>query len=113
MTEHQIQNEILRVFGSRSDMRLWRANTGVARYGDRVVRFGVAGQADLTGILPNGTRLEIEVKDAKGRQSKSQQNYQRMIERFGGVYILARSVDDVWAALADRLAAAHCMEAKQ
>lgn len=81
-------------------MRLWRQNTGVARMGpDRVVRFGVPGQADLTGILPGGRRLEIEVKSPTGQQTPEQRNYQRMVERFGGVYVLARSVEDVWAAI--------------
>ena len=94
--ERQIQNEILRHFGTRSDMRLWRSNSGVARMGKRHVRFGVPGQADLTGILPGGVRLEVEVKSATGRQSAEQLAYQCMIERFGGVYVLARSVGDVW-----------------
>jgi hypothetical protein len=103
MKEKHIQNEILRTFGTRRDMRLWRANTGVARIGRRVVRFGVPGQADLTGILPNGQRLEIEVKSSDGRQTEEQRNYQAMIERFGGVYVLARSVEDVAIALSAHL----------
>jgi hypothetical protein len=64
-----------------------------------VVRFGVPGQADLTGILPGGLRLEIEVKSAGGRQTTEQQTYQRMIQRFGGMYVLARSAEDVQEAL--------------
>lgn len=109
MTEKQLQNEILRTFGPRSDMRLWRANVGVARLGGqrrsagRVVRFGLTGQADLTGILPNGLRLEVEVKSVGGRQSPEQCRYQAMIQRFGGVYVLARSVEDVWAAVGSYL----------
>ena len=109
MTESEIQNEILRTFGTRPDMRLWRANVGVARLGGqrrgggRVVRFGLAGQADLTGILPNGLRLEIEVKRDGGRQTLEQCRYQAMIQRFGGVYVLARSVEDVWAAIGSYL----------
>ena len=99
MTEKQIQNAILRAFGTDSRLRVWRANVGAARSGRRVIRFGVRGQADLTGILPGGLRLEIEVKSATGRQSAEQSAYQRMIERFGGVYILARSVTDVRRAL--------------
>ena len=97
--EKQVQNGILRTFATRPDMRLWRANTGVARHGRRVARFGVPGQADLTGILPGGVRLEIEVKSANCRQSAAQRDYQVMIERFGGVYVLAWSVDDVWNAI--------------
>ncbi len=109
MTEKQVQNEILRTFGARPDMRLWRANVGVARLGGprrnggRVVRFGLAGQADLTGILPNGLRLEIEVKSSGGRQSPEQRCYQAMILRFGGVYVLAHSVEDVWTAIGSYL----------
>lgn len=100
MTEKQLLNLILLAFGTRSDMRVWRANVGVARMpGGRVVRFGVPGQADITGILPGGVRLEIETKSQDGRQTPEQQAYQRVIERFGGVYVLARSVDDVWQAI--------------
>lgn len=97
MTEKQIQNSILKAFATRSDMRLWRNNTGVAITPDgaQVVRYGLPGSADLTGILPDGKRLEIEVKSATGRATGQQGAFARMIERFNGVYILARSVDDV------------------
>lgn len=98
-TEKSIQQEILREFGTRPDMRLWRANCGVAKIGNRSVRFGVVGQADLTGVLPGGIRLEIETKSPTGRQSPEQIAYQACITRFGGVYILARSVEDVRATL--------------
>lgn len=94
-TERQIQNEILRTFATRNDMRIWRANVGAAKYKGRLVMFGVPGQADLTGILPGGIRLEIEVKSPEGRQTKEQKAYQSIIERFGGCYILARSIGDV------------------
>ncbi len=109
MKEKAVQNAILREFGTRRDMRLWRANVGVARIGGprgaggRIVRFGLPGQADLTGILPGGLRLEIEVKGAAGRQTEEQRAFQRMIERFGGVYVLARSVEDVWQAIGSYL----------
>ncbi|MBP9032293.1 MAG: hypothetical protein KBG29_00270 [Pseudomonadales bacterium] len=109
MKEKAVQNAILREFGTRRDMRLWRANVGVARIGDsrraggRIVRFGLPGQADLTGILPNGVRLEIEVKGPDGQQTEEQRAYQRMVERFGGVYVLARSVQDVWQAIGSYL----------
>ena len=99
MSEKQMQNDILRAFGTLPKLRLWRANVGVARMGRRVVRFGVPGQADLTGILPGGLRLEVEVKSPRGRQTTEQQAYQRMIQRFGGVYVLARNAEDVQEAL--------------
>lgn len=99
-SEHQIQNEILATFGARQDMRIWRQNTGAIVIDNRLVRFGVPGQADITGLLiPSGRRIEIEVKDAKGRQRESQKKFQAMIEKAGGIYILARSVDDVYEKL--------------
>ena len=85
----------MRAYATREDMRLWRANVGAAMFKGRLVRFGVPGQADLTGMLNNGIRLEIEVKADDGVQSDEQIDYQNMIQKFGGVYILARSVDDV------------------
>lgn len=97
--ESYIQNTILREFGIRPDMRIWRANAGAATYRGQRVQFGVKGQADLTGILPDGRRLEIECKTAVGRQSEDQKNYESLIKKFNGLYILARSVDDVYAAL--------------
>jgi hypothetical protein len=100
MTEKQTQNAILRAFGTLPGLRLWRSNVGVARVGLRTVRFGIRGQADLTGILPDGRRLEVEVKSATGRQTTEQKAFQDMIERFHGIYILARSVDDVRRELA-------------
>ncbi|MEN6532946.1 MAG: VRR-NUC domain-containing protein [Bryobacteraceae bacterium] len=98
--EHNIQNAILRAYGSDPRLRLWRANAGVASFHGRTVRFGVPGQADLTGIISHtGQRLEIEVKTETGKQSPDQRNYQAMIVRMGGLYILARSVQDVTDAL--------------
>lgn len=95
LAEKNTQNDILREFGTKRWLRLWRSNTGVARFGERRVVFGVPGQADLTGILMGGRRLEIEVKSPTGKQSPEQAVYGQMIEQFGGIYILARSVADV------------------
>lgn len=103
-SEHQIQNEILATFGARKDMRIWRQNTGAIVIDNRMVKFGVPGQADITGLLiPSGKRIEIEVKDAKGRQRETQKKFQAMIEKAGGIYILARSVDDVYKKLSTYL----------
>ena len=98
-SEKALQNSILRAFGTLPQLRIWRANVGAARIGTRVVRFGIPGQADLTGILSDGRRLEIEVKSETGQQTRDQGSFQRMIERFNGIYILARSVEDVQEAL--------------
>lgn len=99
MTESHLVQSILREFGSRPDLRLWRQNTGAARTPTgQVVRFGVPGQADISGITNTGRRVEIECK-ASTSLSEAQRNWRAMIERFGGLYVLARSVEDVRIAL--------------
>lgn len=94
--EQQVQNQIIAVYGNVRGVRIWRQNTGVGYFGKRKVTFGVPGQADISGLLADGTRLEIEVKSATGTQSGEQKAFQRMIEKHNGVYILARSVEDVY-----------------
>lgn len=96
MSEREIQQNILISFGSLPDLRIWRNNTGSIKTPDgRFVTFGLKGSADILGIMRGGRFLAIEVKTATGRQSEHQKNFQNMIESFGGVYILARSVEDV------------------
>lgn len=72
----------------------WRQNTGAARTGDRVVRFGIPGQADITGVIA-GRRIEIECKSPTGRQSPEQRAFQLRVESAGGLYLIAHSVKDV------------------
>lgn len=97
MTEAELQRAILLAVGSRADCRFWRNNVGVGRSlsGDRVIRFGLVGSADLMGILRGGRFIAVEVKTAKGRQSKQQKSFERMVRSMGGIYVLARSVEDV------------------
>ena len=52
------------------------------------------GLSDLTAIK-NGVTVYIEVKKPAGRQSEDQQQFQADIESHGGLYILAKSVEDV------------------
>ena len=96
-TEAEIQAEILIGLGERYPhlLRAWRNNSGAVKVDNRYIKFGIKGQADISGILVDGRRLEIEVKNEKGRQGKDQMIFQKVIERFNGVYILARSFEDV------------------
>ena len=95
--ESTIQSRILLALGSRPGIRVWRNNTGALRDSNgRVIRFGLKGSADILGILaPHGRMLAIECKTETGRQSEQQKRFQEMVEKHGGVYVLARSVDDV------------------
>lgn len=53
-----------------------------------------AGWPDITACLPGGRFLGIEVKSARGRQSDAQKFIQARIEKAGGLYILAHSLDE-------------------
>lgn len=105
MHEAELQQAILATLGARPDLRLWRQNTGMAFSpdGKRAVRFGVPGQADLSGILAGGRRLEIEIKGPRGRQTPEQMFFGAMIARFGGLYIVAHSLQDAVSAIEEVL----------
>jgi hypothetical protein len=97
--ECDIQAAILKYFIGRTDLVIWRNNTGVALFGRTRVSYGLKGSSDLIGLRqPAGQLIAIECKAARGRQTKEQVAFQRMVERLGGLYVLARSVDDVRAA---------------
>ena len=53
---------------------------------------GTKGTADISATI-RGRSVKIEVKYGKDVQSDAQKQYQEMIERAGGVYILARDFD--------------------
>jgi hypothetical protein len=125
MTESQIQAEILRELGSRTDVRLFRNNCGVgwsgqlvSRIGGRVtlanarpIRYGLTpGSADLIGwqhitVTADmvGRKLavftSIEVKAAHGRLTPEQDNWRRVVSSAGGAAGVARSVAEAAAIL--------------
>ena len=90
----------------------------------RRVRYGVPGMADILAfaadilafatvkinpslncklLLPalpiRSLTIWIEVKSATGKQSELQKSFQRQVEEHGHLYVLARSIEDVEAAL--------------
>jgi hypothetical protein len=111
-TEKTLLRTILRQFGSRPDLRLFRNNVGVCRFpdGSRVVYGLCPGSSDLIEfqtirIAPEmvGHRLArfvaIEVKGPSGRATDVQRNFLRVVSEAGGIAILARSPMDVKEAL--------------
>ncbi len=96
MSETDLVKEILLGIGREFPMvRAWRQNTGAVKIKGQFVKFGVPGQADISGILDTGHRLEIEVKSPGGQQSVEQIRFQQMIESHNGCYVLARSWQEV------------------
>lgn len=106
--ETTLMHAIMTALPGPPDGVWWRQNVGVGvAPGQRVIRFGVPGMADIGGVY-RGRHIEIEVKTDTGRQSEQQRRWERAVTRAGGVYVLARSIDDALAALArlDALVAA-------
>ena len=92
----------------------WRVTTGATKIGERFIRFGVVGMADIIGIQPwpqvitdcghplassfaptIGRFLAIEVKSAKGTVTLAQQAFLAQVNAAGGKAFVARTVNDV------------------
>lgn len=56
--------------------------------------YGVPGQSDLQGIIDGGRFLAIEVKRPGEKQTEDQIAWGSMVNKRGGLYIVATSVDD-------------------
>lgn len=52
---------------------------------------GTDGTADISATVA-GKSVKIEVKIGRDRQSDAQRKYQQMIERAGGVYVIAKTL---------------------
>lgn len=72
----------------------WNNPTGALKVEDRFIRYGCPGSPDILGCI-KGRFVGIEAKVGKDRQSPKQTDFAAAVRRAGGVYILARSVDDV------------------
>lgn len=102
MLEAETQKAILDAYSGHPRIALWRQNTGAARIGNRFVRFGLKGAADLCGVIsPEGRALFIEVKSPTGKQSPEQHAFERLVTKHGALYVLARSLTDVTNALGE------------
>lgn len=56
---------------------------------------GTNGTADISATI-HGLSVKIEVKIGKDKQSEQQREYQRQIEKAGGVYIIATSFEQFY-----------------
>ena len=93
-------NSVLVAVTSLPDGMFWRANTGVAVTASRnVVRFNLPGTPDILGVL-RGRGVGIEGKTGLGRLNKDQIRWRKNWARGGGIYIIARSVEQVLSELA-------------
>lgn len=51
------------------------------------------GSADISAVI-NGRAVKIEVKIGRDQQNEAQRRYQEQIEKAGGVYMIATSLDE-------------------
>lgn len=64
---------------------------------DHHIVCGLEGSGDIVCCARTGVWLEIEAKSTTGKQRSEQLERQRHVEMLGGLYILARSLDDLIA----------------
>ena len=92
-------NDVLIAVTALPDGMFWRANTGVAVTASRnVVRFNLPGTPDILGVL-RGRGIGIEGKTGLGRLNIDQKRWRKNWLRGRGIYIIARSVEQVLAEL--------------
>ena len=74
-----------------------RSNVGAGEFGTSGYRvYGIVGSADITGLLPNGIRLEVECKAGKGgRLSANQQKWMKNIRSNSGIYLVVHGVEEL------------------
>jgi hypothetical protein len=72
----------------------WRQNVGAAldRNG-RKITFGKPGQADIMGVVRGGY-VAIETKSKDGSLSPEQREFRDKVRAAGGLYIVARCLED-------------------
>ncbi len=120
--EKAIQNQVHRALGGRSDIRLFRNNSGVAHHGTVVmesaasitlknpvrVRYGVpptGGGSDLIGwvsktITPDmvgqkvAVFLAVEIKSDAGKPTAAQEVFIEQVNAHGGIAGIVRSVEE-------------------
>lgn len=72
----------------------WSNNTGAIKTEDRFLRYGLSGSSDILACI-GGRFVGIEAKVGKDRVRPNQRRFAEALTKAGGLYIEARSVDDV------------------
>lgn len=95
MLEKDIQKAIIEYLNYRGVFN-WRNNSGAMKTEHSFVRFGAVGSPDVFA-MQGGILYGIEVKTPKGVLSPYQKHWGELLEKAGGKYVVARSVDEVMA----------------
>lgn len=96
MTEKQIENQILSYLATRKECFAFKFKDQAKFIGGRYRKsnWEINGVADLCCLMDNGLTLWLEVKTDKGKQSKNQKNFEKIIKKHKGYYHVVRSVEE-------------------
>lgn len=103
--ESEIQKACIDWLNTIPGVKVWRQNTGAfampatERHQRRFLRFSQKGAADISGIGPEGVRIEIEVKRQGNKPTPAQWEWLEMIDAGGGIAFCADSLRDCCLAL--------------
>lgn len=103
--EAQVLKSVLRVLELHPAVgKVWRMNTGAGQLmhasgASQFIRFGFPGSPDIYGYMKDGRALYCEVKRPSGSVSPDQQEFINRAKQAGCVAFIARSIEDVLAAL--------------
>lgn len=81
----------------------WPHPTGMAFRDDDPVKYGLPGSSDIVGVSFGGYFCGIEVKTGYGRLRQNQVNFRNSVQRWGGIFIEARSIEQTVADLTAEL----------
>lgn len=75
----------------------WRQNTGAYKPegSSRYIQYGTPGCADIIGVTSSGVFIAVECKSAKGKLTDHQLKFRDYILEKNGIYICAKSLDDL------------------
>lgn len=93
MNEAKLTHAIISALNKIPGVYVWRQNTGAAKISGRFVRFGKVGQADITGVMIGGRRVDIEVK-IKHKITPEQDHFLTEMRERGGLSIIVTSVGE-------------------
>jgi hypothetical protein len=89
MAECELYRHIIDFLNLRGFYAFRASTGGRGRY-----RFGLKGQADISGICPDGRRLEIEVKSENGKLSDEQKAFLEEMIRHGALVMVVKGWND-------------------
>ena len=105
-------NQCLAILGEHPDeCAVWENKSGQLPDPNspnrRPIRYGVgvgktpeeAGGADIIGVLRGGRFLAVECKTGKATLTRGQRRWRAIVERMGGLYVVARCERDARAVL--------------